>query len=159
MKNLTIITFALLLLFSCNNSDDPIPENHFAIDNLDNLSIDLSKGVFDNSNGTKELVDDFTKLIFTNENGFDNKSGTYSFKPIGKKIYVNYSIEELKSLSEANARLIDFAPCGAQTTTCYSEGCVKDTLSSIMGDGDRDVDISYRRYWNRVEITYEYQDC
>ncbi len=50
------------------------------------------------------------------------------------------------------------APCGSNSKTCCSKGCVIDLIESIY-EADRDVDVGYRSSSFCRKITWEYQDC
>lgn len=115
------------------------------------LDLDFSKEKFQLDKGIELLARDMTDYIFNdNENSLD-KLNFFSIRKNENELLINYPAQMSKQLY--------IAPCKTQKKTCRSRKCVEDTLKEILGDGNRDVDISYRRNNFSVTIEYTYQDC
>lgn len=144
---------ALIFLFnvSISCSEKEQVDNSLDLSTMElELDIDLSKGKFDLSQDIDVLSKEMTDLIFS----VDSEVQSFSIRKSNNILLINYP--QSSPLLRGAAFL---APCKTQKKTCRSKKCVKDTLKKILGDGDRDVDIKYRRNTFSVTIEYTYQDC
>ncbi len=49
--------------------------------------------------------------------------------------------------------------CPEESITCRSRQCIVDQMEEIMGDGSRDVEITYERGMFGATLTWAYLDC
>ncbi len=74
---------------------------------------------------------------------------------------LNLSIDDSENgLLNLGAKKKDIAAsCETQEKKCRTRKCIEDELEGILGDGERDVDINYRRNTFSATIEWAYQDC
>jgi len=150
MKNLIFVLVCVFSLGSCSNDQELLSEDSLNFEKLDfteGLDIDLSQAKFPaTSEGLNSLLQDMTTEVY------GSKELSQSLKFFQSEGY--YIVERLVRTENTTAK-----PCPTQTITCYNADDVKEALTKIIGDGKRDVNISYDRQLLKVVISYSYQDC
>ena len=160
MKKISKIIFALIIVFgvfSCSQ-EEIVQEKPLDLTNMDlskmNIDIDFSKSKFDLSKDMSILLKDFSDYIYDNNIKVNQKINSFRIRKVDNELLINYPQNSSKSNFQARK-----APCPSHSITCRSAAAVRSALARIIGDGSRDVNISYVRHTLKVVITYAYQDC
>jgi hypothetical protein len=147
MKNLIFVLVFVFSLGSCSNDQEKLSEDSLNFEKLDfteGFDIDLSQAKFPaTSEGLTLLLQGLTTEIY----GVGELSQSLKFF----QIEGYYVVKRLVSTENTSAK-----PCKTETITCTNADEVKAALTKIIGDGTRNVKISYVRNLLSVSISYSY---
>ncbi len=150
MERILKIVFVIALsfsLFACNDKKE-IPENLDLTDLKLDLKLDFSKGKFKMKEGIANFVTELTDYIY-NDN-VENKVNTFRIRIVNDELLYN--------MEQPQTRASAMAPCETKKIKCYSKEDVEKALAEIIGEGDRDVDIKFRRHTLSVTIELKIHD-
>ena len=147
MNNLFIVLVFVFSLGSCSSDQETLSEDSLNLENMDlKLDIDLSQAKFPvTSEGLQSLLQELTTEVY------GATEFSQSLKFFQSEGY--YVVKRVVCIENTAAK-----PCKTETITCYNAKQVKAALTKIIGDGTRDVEISYDKQLVRVVISYTDQD-
>lgn len=142
--------------YSCSSQVETT-ENALDLSNMElDLHIDFSKGKYPLGQGTEKLIAEITTFVFSESLQPYERAKRLKIRKNKEELWIQ--LVEVDDIS-TNIQKMMIDPCETQKKVCYSERCVRETLTDIIGDGDRDVDIQLRRGAISITISYTYQDC
>jgi len=158
MKYISKFAFTIILsltLFACNQGDT-MQENPVNLKGMNlKLNIDFSKGTFMLDKGIDVFAKEMTNYIYDDNIDISVKISSFNIRKYKNELLINIPKTKYSNLQQK----VYLAPCKTLKKTCRSKACVQKTLEKILGDGSRDVNITYRRNTFSVTIEYTYQDC
>jgi hypothetical protein len=147
MKNLIFILVLALSFGACTSDQNTTSPDSWNLENLQ-LNITPFQAKFPVTDaGLKLLLKELTHEVYVNGHEESESLTFYESKGF-------YILERLEPTENTSAK-----PCKTESETVTGEDELKALLTKIIGDGKRDVKISYVRNLLSATVSYTYQDC
>ncbi len=156
----TLFAIGITYFYFCENQLDSLNNKPFIkaplnLELSENFPKDFMGRLTIHSNEIPEIIDELTSYILSDDLKDSDKKDIFvlTFNQVNKTIDFNPFSSKNKNGNPTLNNTI--RPC--HSTTCRNASCLRDTLENIIGDGDRDVTITYKRNSLSVTISWSYE--